>query len=215
MGQAFQDQLVPLMSEAAFKGDIAMMERLLSKGASVNQHDQYDRTPLHFAAFNGHLEAVRWLIDQKADVNVSGVVNGFTPLFAACENNDLEVAKLLVEAGADTSTKSRDGRTPIQHALHHNRTYVADYLHQVITGNAPSRKLALFERETPQKNITSSRWGMIRLRRLGLVASNTGHFMCWSVRAARFPLACYAQSLDRCASSLTSRGKQPLSVAPS
>ena len=23
------------------------------------------------------------------------------------------------------------GRTPIQHALHHNRTYVADYLHQV------------------------------------------------------------------------------------
>mmetsp|Transcript_33191 Transcript_33191/g.83752 ORF Transcript_33191/g.83752 Transcript_33191/m.83752 type:complete len:182 (+) Transcript_33191:23-568(+) len=131
MGQASQDQLVPLMSEAAFKGDIAMLERLVARGASVNQHDQYDRTPLHFAAFNGHLEAVRWLIDQKADVNVSGVVNGFTPLFAACENNDLEVAKLLVEAGADTNTKSRDGRTPIQHALHHNRTYVADYLHQV------------------------------------------------------------------------------------
>ncbi len=52
---------------------------------------------------------------------MSGVVNGFTPLFAACENNDLEVAKLLVEAGADINTKSRDGRTPIQHALHHNR----------------------------------------------------------------------------------------------
>jgi hypothetical protein len=26
---------------------------------------------------------------QKADVNVAGMVNGFTPLFAACENNDL------------------------------------------------------------------------------------------------------------------------------
>jgi hypothetical protein len=38
--QASQDQLVPLMSEAAFKGDVAMMERLVAKGASVNQHDQ-------------------------------------------------------------------------------------------------------------------------------------------------------------------------------
>jgi ankyrin repeat protein len=74
---------------------------------------------------------VRWLIDQGANVNVAGMVNGFTPLFAACENNDLDVAKLLVEAGANIETRSRDGRTPLQHALHHNRTYVADYLHQV------------------------------------------------------------------------------------
>jgi hypothetical protein len=38
--QAAQDQLVPLMSEAAFKGDVATMERLVAKGATVNQHDQ-------------------------------------------------------------------------------------------------------------------------------------------------------------------------------
>ena len=31
------------MSEAAFKGDVATMERLVSKGASVNQHDQVFR----------------------------------------------------------------------------------------------------------------------------------------------------------------------------
>jgi len=31
---------VPLMSEAAFKGDVATMERLVAKGATVNQHDQ-------------------------------------------------------------------------------------------------------------------------------------------------------------------------------
>ena len=38
--QVGQDQLVPLMSEAAFKGDISTMERLVAKGALVNQHDQ-------------------------------------------------------------------------------------------------------------------------------------------------------------------------------
>jgi ankyrin repeat protein len=52
---------------------------------------------------------VKWLIEKDADVNVAGMVNGFTPLFAACENNDLDVAKILVEAGADTNAKSRDG----------------------------------------------------------------------------------------------------------
>lgn len=35
------------MSEAAFKGDIAMMERLVAKGASVNQHDQVFPLPDH------------------------------------------------------------------------------------------------------------------------------------------------------------------------
>eukprot|EP00960_Hanusia_phi_P074236 768188-Hanusia_phi.AAC.5 len=43
----------------------------------------------------------------------------------------VDLPELQVEAGADTNAKSRDGRTPIQHALHHNRTYVADYLYQV------------------------------------------------------------------------------------
>ena len=40
MAQTIQDQLVPLMSEAAFKGDVPNMQKLVAKGASVNQHDQ-------------------------------------------------------------------------------------------------------------------------------------------------------------------------------
>ena len=40
LAQTIQDQMVPLMSEAAFKGDVTTMQRLVGKGASVNQHDQ-------------------------------------------------------------------------------------------------------------------------------------------------------------------------------
>jgi hypothetical protein len=39
------DHLVPLMSEAAFKGDVPTMQRLVVKGASVNQHDQVSTPP--------------------------------------------------------------------------------------------------------------------------------------------------------------------------
>jgi hypothetical protein len=43
--QTQQDHLVPLMSEAAFKGDVPTMQRLVVKGASVNQHDQVSTPP--------------------------------------------------------------------------------------------------------------------------------------------------------------------------
>ncbi len=36
---------MPLMSEAAFKGDVPTMERLVAKGATVNQHDQVGMQP--------------------------------------------------------------------------------------------------------------------------------------------------------------------------
>jgi ankyrin repeat protein len=36
---------------------------------------------------------------------------GRTPLFCAVENEHLEVAKLLLEAGADIETKNRHGQT--------------------------------------------------------------------------------------------------------
>ena len=49
--QTIQDQLVPLMSEAAFKGDVPSMQKLVAKGASVNQHDQ---VPQRFTRIQKH-----------------------------------------------------------------------------------------------------------------------------------------------------------------
>jgi ankyrin repeat protein len=153
------------MSEAAFNGNIREMKLLLQRGAKVTQEDRRHRTPLHFAAFNHQVDACRWLIQQGADVNAANNSNGFSPLFAACEMDDLEVVKVhalpgcpmhsyraqvdaaaqgdrcaatqvLVESNADLTLKSREGHTPYHHAMRHNRTRTADYLREALEGRA-------------------------------------------------------------------------------
>ena len=40
--------------------------------------------------------------------------DGFTPLHVASENGSLEVARLLIDHGADIGAKDNEGRTPFQ-----------------------------------------------------------------------------------------------------
>ena len=56
--------------EAARKARLYDMEAAFVSGADVNAGDQYGRSPLHWAAWNGHWLAVKWIIDHGADVNI-------------------------------------------------------------------------------------------------------------------------------------------------
>ena len=61
-------------------------------------------TALHHAARQGHLDAVRALVEGGADVNrVSGQDN-WTPLLIATTNGQWDVAMLLIENGANPNT---------------------------------------------------------------------------------------------------------------
>ena len=56
-------------------------------------------TPLHFAAQNGHLSVVEYLVNQKADLNAKNN-KGYTPLSLANERRKMEVAEFLIGKGA-------------------------------------------------------------------------------------------------------------------
>ena len=43
-------------------------------------------TPLHVAAYDGHTEVVKLLLDHKAEVNACCTDTGVTPLFVAAQN---------------------------------------------------------------------------------------------------------------------------------
>jgi ankyrin repeat protein len=68
------------------------------------------KTPLHYAAFWGLLDIVKFLIVERSqDVNARGCHKDATPLLIASREGHCEVARLLLEHGANTETRARIG----------------------------------------------------------------------------------------------------------
>src|SRR5688572_6584422 len=65
------------------------------------------------AAMRGRLDAVRALVQRKADVNAPQV-DGTTALHWAVRQDDLAMAELLIGAGASVSAANREGVRPMQ-----------------------------------------------------------------------------------------------------
>ena len=85
-------------------------------------------TLLHTAAYNGRSNIVAELLLRKADVNARNVV-GHTPLYDCVDNRGtVEIAKMLLDAGADVTIASNRGKTPLQQALDKGRADLADLL---------------------------------------------------------------------------------------
>ena len=61
----------------------------------------------------GDRQAVRAALTRKADVNVAQV-DGTTALHWAVERDDLEMADLLIRAGARVDARTREGVMPLQ-----------------------------------------------------------------------------------------------------
>jgi len=69
-------------------------------------------TPLHWAAINGHLSVVEYLVNQKADINAKDKDN-WTLLHSAANNGHLSVVEYLVNQKADINAKDKNGKTPL------------------------------------------------------------------------------------------------------
>ncbi len=94
------------------------VKALLEAGADVNAADVNGRTPLHWAAWQGHTSGQRVtdalaavLIAAGANVNAKDKL-GRTPLHYAAEMGHDAIVKALIAAGADAGARDLDGRTP-------------------------------------------------------------------------------------------------------
>jgi outer membrane protein assembly factor BamB len=86
---------------AARTGDAKTLETLLAKGVDPNANNEIGITALWLAASKGHLAAVKTLVKHKADVNVRDKIWYQTPLSQAIGQGHLEMAKVLLDAGAE------------------------------------------------------------------------------------------------------------------
>lgn len=122
-----------IMQSAATNGFTDVIKRLLAKGLSVDAIGRDGTTPVMVAARAGQYETVAFLLD-RANVNANalqrveersewdnncddsgeedGTVRVVSPLLWSLEAGHSEVAKLLIERGANTSDV-RDKTTPL------------------------------------------------------------------------------------------------------
>lgn len=97
---------------AAATGRLPELSRALERPAA-NDYAYDGWTALHLAAFFGHLDAARMLLDAGADVHaVSRNSLENTPLHAATAGKHNDVALLLLGRGADDRAPDAGGHTP-------------------------------------------------------------------------------------------------------
>jgi len=70
-------------------------------------------TALYLAAQEGHASTCWYLLEARADPNITGGPQDLAPLHIAAHHNAMETCKLLVEYGGDVSLKDADGDTPM------------------------------------------------------------------------------------------------------
>ena len=92
-----------LLHEAAHRGQIAIAELLIDRGAPVHERDKGDNaTPLHWAAGAGHLDVVVMLVTRGADVNDRNDLTGTGPIgWSTLGTYRPKVAEFLADAGAE------------------------------------------------------------------------------------------------------------------
>jgi ankyrin repeat protein len=116
--------------EAAAVGDLHQLEAALA--ANPNGHEQFSAdgfTPLGYAAFFNHPQAVAKLLAAGADPNVAATnPMGVTPLHSALAGGHKELARTLVEAGADVNAASASLWTPAHYVGHNGDLETARYL---------------------------------------------------------------------------------------
>jgi ankyrin repeat protein len=84
-------------------------------------------TALHFAARQGSRASVRALVEAGVDVNVKSPADQATPLLVAIINGHLDVAKDLLDRGANPNLASAAGVAPLYAALNVRWAPIAAY----------------------------------------------------------------------------------------
>lgn len=107
----------PPLHCAAQLGDIDIMEMILCKTGNIDTKSKnvVEGTALSMASSQGNSNAVKWLADRGADINIQ-CSNGWSPLVIALRNKHLEVVKTLLSLGASSEVVDVRGFTALHHA---------------------------------------------------------------------------------------------------
>jgi len=92
---------------------------LISLGADVLVRDNNNYLPfhLHLAVYKEDVEVMEQLLSAGISVDNNEVEAGISPLHIAAAYGKIDMAKLLIQKGADVSIRAKDGLQPIHAAV--------------------------------------------------------------------------------------------------
>ncbi|MBI5032435.1 MAG: ankyrin repeat domain-containing protein [Chloroflexi bacterium] len=104
--------LVPVL-QAAKDGKVQELRTLVQQGTDVNTVDaDKGMTALMYAVEFGRVDAVKLLLESKANVNLASK-KGTTALMYAALAGNMDIVKALLDAGADPKAKDVNGQTAL------------------------------------------------------------------------------------------------------
>lgn len=89
-----------LLHDLAREGDVLSAEVILETGAAADATNDLGRRALHEAAFFGHLEMVKLLLDHGATLDAQVLPLGHTALYMAVLQGHHDIARYLIGKGA-------------------------------------------------------------------------------------------------------------------
>ena len=102
------------LADAAMRGDIDAVKKLLKDGVDIGVAQGDGMTALHWAAERGDADMAKLLIYAGANVSAVTRIGLYTPLHLAAKSASAGVAKAIIDAGADVNAKADpSGATPI------------------------------------------------------------------------------------------------------
>ena len=115
------------LHEAAYIGNIDIVQSLISQGYDIEAKNSKGLTALGCAAVNGQTKTAKWLIDNGADMEAMDI-GSYTALGCAAVKGQTEIAKLLIDNGADIEARDEGGLTPLIYAATAGSTETTELL---------------------------------------------------------------------------------------
>jgi ankyrin repeat protein len=101
---------------AAYRDDLAGVDRLIRGGANVSAANDLGATPLWAASLNGSVPIVKRLLEAGANPNTP-LLSGETPLMAASRAGKSAVVETLLAKGANPNASGPRGQTALMWAV--------------------------------------------------------------------------------------------------
>lgn len=113
------------LHEAAFTGNVRIVELLLTCDAAIDAVDLDGATPLCYAALENNVDVIKLLLTRGAALHGSGA---WAPLHAAATRNQLGALSMLLHAGHDVNAVDDMGMNALTlaaAAIDHSSTVIA------------------------------------------------------------------------------------------